>query len=208
MKLGNSKIIKCPYCGTKKELMTLLSGDTFGAQFWSDGKMIASRLPEVSFVQKCHGCGKYYFGFEVPTEKGDNVSFELGTLTYQEWKEAYFQFSNDDEHEGIMEYLKFFLIQAYNDYFRGGTTSFPAQEDDTFIIGIIKEYIDLKDWSITTPLLKAELYREANEMEKCAEVLSKIEEKNLNYYEGKIFIAIKERMEKGDRRVFELEFNE
>lgn len=207
MKLGNSKIIKCPYCSTKKELMTLLSGDTFGAQFWSDGKIIASRLPEVSFVQKCPGCGKYYFGFEVSTEKGDNVSFELGTLTYQEWKEAYFQFSNDDEHEGVMEYLKFFLIQAYNDYFRGGTTLFPAQDDD-FIIGIIKEYIDLKDWSKTTPLLKAELYREANEMEKCAEVLSQIEQKNLNYYEEKTFIAIKERMEKGDRRVFELVFNE
>lgn len=207
MKLGNSKIIKCPYCGTKKELMTLLSGDTFGAQFWSDGKMIASMLPEVSFVQKCPGCGKYYFGFEVPTEKGDNVSFELGTLTYQEWKEACFQFSNDDKHEGIMEYLKFFLIQAYNDYFRGGTTLFPAHDDD-FISGIIKEYIDLKDWSKTTPLLKAELYREANEMEKCAKVLSQIEQKKLNYYEEKTFIAIKERMEKGDRRVFELVFNE
>ena len=45
-------------------------------------------------------------------------------------------------------------------------------------------------------------------MEKCAEVLSQIEQKNLNYYEEKTFIAIKERMEKGDRRVFELVFNE
>lgn len=206
MKLGNSKIIKCPYCGIRKELMTLLSGSTFGAQFWSDGKMIASRLPEVSIVQKCPACRKYYFEFEAPTEKGDNVSFELGTLTYQEWKEAYFQFTNDVEHEGVMEYLKLFLIQAYNDYFRGHTTSIPAQEDDDFVVGIIKEYIDSKDWSKTTLLLKAELYREAGEMEKCAKVLSEIEQNTLNDYERKTFIAIKERMVKRDRKVFELLF--
>ena len=30
----------------------------------------------------------------------------------------------------------------------------------------------------------------------------------LNYYDGKTFMAIKERMERGDRRVFELVFNE
>lgn len=207
MKLGKSKIIKCPYCGTKKELMTLLSGNTFGARFWSDGKMMASRLPEVSIVQKCPKCGKYYLRVGQPDEYGEAVSFELGTLTYQEWKEAYSQFAKDGEHADVMECLKLFLIHAYNDYFRGGITSFPAQ-DDNFIVGIIKEYIDLKDWSKTTPLLKAELYREANEMEKCAEVLSEIEQKSLNYYEGKTFMAIKERMERGDRRVFELVFNE
>ena len=49
--------VKCPFCGTKKELMTLVSGNTFGAVYWSDNKRIAPMLPTVSPVQKCSNCG-------------------------------------------------------------------------------------------------------------------------------------------------------
>ena len=85
---GNAEIVKCPYCGTEKELMTLLSGNTFGAEYWSDNKRIAPMLPSVSPVQKCPNCGKYYF--ESKNRHGDskNTSFERGELTFPEWKEA------------------------------------------------------------------------------------------------------------------------
>ena len=50
---GNAEIVKCPYCGTKKELINLVSGNTFGAVYWSDNKRIAPMLPQASPVQKC-----------------------------------------------------------------------------------------------------------------------------------------------------------
>ena len=50
---GNAEIVKCPYCGTEKMLMTLISGNTCGAEYWSDNKRIAPMLPSVSPVQKC-----------------------------------------------------------------------------------------------------------------------------------------------------------
>ena len=58
---GPSLRKECPYCGQVKELLSLRSGNTFGATHWSDTKSIYPMLPENSQVQKCPGCGKYYF---------------------------------------------------------------------------------------------------------------------------------------------------
>ena len=52
MNLGPARILTCPHCGAKKEVLSLLSGNTFGQQVWSDNKTIAPMLPRVSFVQK------------------------------------------------------------------------------------------------------------------------------------------------------------
>ena len=57
---GNPQILTCPFCGTEKQIMSLVSGNTFGAEYWSDNKQIARMLPEISYIQKCPHCGKYY----------------------------------------------------------------------------------------------------------------------------------------------------
>ena len=53
---GNAEIVICPYCGTKKELMTLVSGNTFGAEYWSDNNRISPILTIAYPVQKCTLC--------------------------------------------------------------------------------------------------------------------------------------------------------
>lgn len=57
---ANARILTCPHCQGKKEVMQLLSGNTFGAELWSDSKEDAPMLPQVSYVQKCPHCGKYF----------------------------------------------------------------------------------------------------------------------------------------------------
>ena len=52
---------ECPYCQEVKELSSLRSGNTFGGSHWSDTKTIYPMLPKNSDVQKCPGCGNYYF---------------------------------------------------------------------------------------------------------------------------------------------------
>ena len=47
---GNPRILICPFCGTEKQIMSLISGNTFGAELWSDNKQIAPMLPEISYV--------------------------------------------------------------------------------------------------------------------------------------------------------------
>lgn len=41
---GSPQILTCPYCGKKKEIMSLVSGNTCGAVYWSDNKRIAPML--------------------------------------------------------------------------------------------------------------------------------------------------------------------
>lgn len=40
---------------------TLLSGNTLGARWWTDGRMIAPMLPSLPAITRCHGCGRYFW---------------------------------------------------------------------------------------------------------------------------------------------------
>lgn len=203
---GNAKIVKCPYCGTKKELFTMVSGNTFGATFWSDNKRIAPMLPIVSPVQKCPGCGKYYFENKNRCGEGNSHSFELGELTFPEWKEAYAQFQAEGVDDKTLDNVRYWLFHSYNDYFhRSKKAPKPTEEDFEFFSKTVEKLIDSFKWNSASDLLmKAELYREANKMQECRQVLDSIPLDQLNEEHKGIFNGIKLRMEKNDNVVFQL----
>ena len=203
---GNAKIVKCPYCGTKKELFTMLSGNTFGATFWSDNKRVAPMLPMVSPVQKCPSCGKYYEEVKNRCGEVNSHSFALGELTFPEWKEAYAQFQAEGVDDKTLNNLRFWLIQSYNDYFyRSKEAPKPSEEDFEFFSKTVVEFIDSFNWNKAADLLmKAELYREANMMQECRQVLDSIPFDQLNEDHMGIFEGIRLRMEKNDHVVFQL----
>ena len=202
---ANARIVKCPFCGERKELLNLASGNTFGAKHWSDQKMIAPMLPRVSPVQKCPKCGKYYLEYKQHYKEGEDWSSERGELTYQQWKEAYEQFKADKsiKHDD-MQIIRHHLIMAFNnEYYRYGDNMAEAREE-AFFIEIINDYIASNKWNSQNMLFKAELYREAGEMTKCNEVLSQISSKSLKEFELKIYDMIKAKMTNGDKKVFQL----
>ena len=203
---GNAKIVKCPYCGTKKELFTMLSGNTFGATFWSDNKRVAPMLPMVSPVQKCPSCGKYYEEVKNRCGEVNSHSFALGELTFPEWKEAYAQFQAEGVDDKTLNNVRFWLIQSYNDYFyRSKEAPKPSEEDFEFFSKTVVEFIDSFNWNKAADLLmKAELYREANMMQECRQVLDSIPFDQLNEDHKGIFEGIRLRMEKNDYVVFQL----
>ena len=203
---GKAKIVKCPYCGTKKELFTMASGNTFGATFWSDKKRIAPMLPVVSPIQKCPSCGKYYEEFKNWCGEGESYSFALGELTFPQWEEAYAQFQAEGVDDKTLNNLRFWLIQSYNDYFhRSKKAPKPSEEDFKFFSKTVVELIDSYNWnSASDLLLKAELYREANMMQECRQVLDSIPIDQLNVDLKGIFDGIKRRMGKNNNKVFQL----
>ena len=84
MQPGYARIVYCPYCGEKKELLSLMSGNTIGARYWSDLRMRAPMLPEVSPVQKCHHCGKYYLQYARSVwTKREMMEFQIKRFLYQ-----------------------------------------------------------------------------------------------------------------------------
>lgn len=203
---GNAIIVKCPYCGTEKELMSLISGNTFGSTYWSDNKRECPMLPTVSPVQKCPGCKKYYLEHKNQQGESDKESYEKGELSFKELGEAYEQFKSEDMGKEEMVNLYMWLIHAYNDqYFRKSSAKAPKKADKAFFEHLVLLFIENFDWTtVNNPLMKAELYREAGKMKECEDVLKSIAYESLEDYEKSIYDDIKKRMRDNDSRVFKL----
>ncbi len=200
---GNPQILTCPFCGEKKEIMTLASGNTFGAELWSDNKRIAPMLPEISLVQKCPKCGKYYIRTRqkvVQSEKG--WCFEKGILTFGEMKEAFHQLQAqgfEDEKEEIN--IRMMLHHAYNDYYHRNDTANIVNEEDRKLfhengLWLIKNLI-------TDNVMKAEFYREIGEMETAKSILDSIHVKE--DFLKNIADEITRRINNNDNKVFRIQ---
>lgn len=200
---GNPQILICPFCGTEKQIMSLISGNTFGAELWSDNKQIAPMLPEISYVQKCPHCGKYYITErqEVKYAK-DGYSFEKGLLTYPEMKEAFTQLSEEgflNENEEIN--VRMMLHHAYNDYYyRTEEKKVVSEEDKTLFH---KNGLWLINNLITDSVMKAEFYREIGEVDTARSILNSITVED--EFLKRIVTAIKDRLEVNNCQVFKLQ---
>ena len=200
---GNPQILICPFCGTEKQIMSLISGNTFGAELWSDNKQIAPMLPEISYVQKCPHCGKYYITErqEVKYAK-DGYSFEKGLLTYPEMKEAFTQLSEEgflNENEEIN--VRMMLHHAYNDYYyRTEEKKVVSEENKTLFH---KNGLWLINNLITDSVMKAEFYREIGEIDTARSILDSITVED--EFLKRIVTAIKDRLEVNNCQVFKLQ---
>lgn len=199
---GNPRILFCPFCGKKKLIMTLMSGNTFGAELWSDNKQIAPMMPETSNVQKCPDCGKYYLISKQEIKYGPFPTYiEPEYLTFSDTKEAFVQLAEegfrDKEEEGS---VRMTLHQAYNDYYyRDGDKKDILDEDKKLFR---ENALWLIDNRITDDVLKAEFYREISDFGAAKEILDSVvvEDKFMK----DIVSAIREKLECKNCEVFKI----
>ncbi len=173
MNIGKAQILTCPHCGGIKEVMSLISGNTFECKCWSDTKTEARMLPQVSYIQKCPACGKYYFIHKQEYVQGDSYSEELGTLTFEECLEALLQLQEEGfDEEKYEEYnTRVMLVLAYNDkYYRKDENASVSPTDFKAFKSNIISLLELFDYK-WNPLFAAELYREIGEFSKCEAIL-------------------------------------
>ena len=200
---GHPQILTCPHCGQKKEVMSLMSGNTFGARIWSDNKRIAPMLPEISYVQKCPHCSKYFiYSRQEPTYAESGYSSDCGLLSFAEAKEAFAQLSQE-KFLGIEEEaaVRMLLHHAYNDYyFRNGERWTVAEADQKLFrentIWLIENFI--KD-----DVMKAEFYREAGDLKKAKALIEKVSASN--DFMKNLVATIKAKISKGETAVFLIE---
>ncbi len=197
---GNPQVLTCPFCGEEKEIMSLMSGNTFNAQLWSDNKQIAPMLPEVSYIQKCPHCGKYYILSRQKTRyKNGEPSFDLGTLTYQETKEAFAQLAQDCDDEEELS-IRMMLHHAYNDHYHRSDKNPEIQPEDWEL------FVSNARWIIndlTSAVIKAEFYREIGEFDQALSVLDSRERADNAFLEH-IAKMVREKAENKDNRVFRI----
>ena len=202
MMIGFSQVLTCPFCGTKKDVMSLMSGNNIGAQLWSDNKEYAPMCPETSWVQKCPHCGKYYFRSRQKFVHSDStMSCDCGELSLQEVKEALEQLTKEgfeNNSEEVM--IRLLLFHTYNDeYFRyeDKPKTIPAKEDHALFVEC---GLWLIDHHVEDVVLKAEYYREIGEKEKAKSILEAIEMRD--DFHTEFAKKIMERIDKDDTQVF------
>lgn len=173
---GPPVIYECPFCGAKKELMSLLSGNMVNTRCWSDNKVESPMLPRLSYVQKCPQCGKYYLLARqkaIHKEKGIGFTLERGILSFPEMVEAFKQLNSEGMNEIEEANVRLLVLHSYNDYFyRELTDDQPTEEDKQ--INRTNIYWLIENWA-QDEILKAELYREAGDLDKAIEILSDID---------------------------------
>ena len=122
-----------------------------------------------------------------------------GTLNFQEAREALEQLYESSELKRRFT-LRLYVLYAYNDmYGRSGVITLDGSEDQLFFEENCRELIKMER---TIPTLRAELYREIGEFDKCIEYLDSLEP--AGEHENKVRELIKERALIGDRTVFRL----
>lgn len=122
-----------------------------------------------------------------------------GTLNFQEAREALEQLYESSDLKRRFT-LRLYVLYAYNDmYGRSGVIPLDGSDDQLFFEENCREMIKMER---TIPTLRAELYREIGEFDKCVEYLDSLEP--AGEHENKVRELIKERALIGDRTVFRL----
>lgn len=179
---GPANVLSCPFCGGKKEVMSLASGNTFGGTVWSDTRREYPMLPEVSPIQQCPHCKKYYFIEQAKMEYSKDPESEmrsfmkLGNLSFLELKEAIKQMESISISKMQRWILNHQFFMAYNDAFRRQPEKVafpPSEEDEILYTNVINDLLDGIEHSTDYELFHAELLRETGRFEEAKEVLSR-----------------------------------
>lgn len=175
---GPANILSCPFCGGTKEVMSLISGNTYGATVWSDTRRDYPMLPEVSPIQKCPHCQRFYFIEQAKQNHSDGLdarfSDELGKLSLSELIEAEKQMEALSLTKMQRWILNHQIFMAFNDCFRrepGKAECQPDDEQTRLYHTTIDELLEGMDQSENFDLFHAELLRELGRFEEAREVL-------------------------------------
>lgn len=185
MQPGPDRIIACPHCGLLARQRTLLSGNTFGAIFWTDGKMQAPMLPQFPAITCCHQCGRLYWIKDAPVvgeeRYGKTIPEEwkraqvVRELTLDEWRAAIeMGLGTDSEREG---YLRLHYWWARNDPLREeGVTPTPPDYSDWERENLVRLLALLDARVPGERLIAAEIHRQMGNFDQALQLVQDIPE--------------------------------
>lgn len=165
---------ECSACRQKLVQHSIVSGNTFGARSWTDGKMVARMLPDWPRIVKCPKCEAVFWFDDAPllagrvTSQNAKDGAEPGILTEKD----YLDFLARPGLEKSREiYARCRAWWCANDRDRdGGSTpvkfSVPQQENLQRLLPLLNENLPEER------VMKAELLRELGRFPECLGLLS------------------------------------
>lgn len=195
---GRYYVYKCPNCGNLMSKGSLMSGNTFGAKIFSDGKRIAPMLPEIPDLTKCRKCDNIFWLSklkEIGTyEWGDNKILKLPIAFPAEFLgiNDYFKALDSGVAENKQEesFIRQRIWHAYNDRVRNGKNQFIDENDEIKWRENCYELISLLDQSdLNQRIMIAELNRNLGDFESCLNIIKKIDNNDLNWLKEKFILA-------------------
>ncbi|WP_145377037.1 hypothetical protein [Symmachiella dynata] len=209
MIIGPDEVIACPRCRELAKYQSLISGNTFGAICFSDGKQIAPMLPSPPAVVNCSQCGKCYWlkdalvvgTVESPTDEID-PNWTQAPMIEEPTAEQYYQAIGDGLAQNISEERKLRILAWWrdNDYDRGGEAEDEIQRRPPSSLRNKNLEALIRLASTDTDdekLLKAEMYRELGDIESAKQLLDQVEASELAY----VVDEIRKMCENGETKV-------
>jgi hypothetical protein len=214
---GPDQIIACPQCKGLAKYMTLMSGNTMGAQVWTDGKRVAPMLPRPPAVVKCRHCGECYWLADakkagtVDPWRGEaqqvNPSWATTEEVQEPTEEEYYVaiekgLPKDSKEERRLRVLAWWRS---NDAFRDDPRA--PTDGNRSSPGPWRKNLEalanlLHDGDHNARLMKAEVLRELGEFEPAKQVLGSIDSSEV----AAVVHQLRSLCERGDTRVRELWF--
>ncbi len=199
---ASPQILTCPTCGKTKLIMCLASGNTIGGMQWSDCKTNYPMMPRPSAVQQCEHCEHYFLlSRQKPKYAEDGYSSEKGELTFYQLKEAWEEAQEWNLTAEEETTFRLMIVWAYNDEYTRGDAEyqkyFPSESDQQLFRACALRLMELD----IDDLLKAELYREMGEFDKCKDILDGI---SCEGFRTKVKTLISEQCEKKNTKPFVL----
>lgn len=177
---GPVLIIPCPICSFPGKKRTLISGNTFCAELWSDGKKIAPMLPEYPWIVKCKNCSKFFY----TNDSRAIHSIHWDDKDSKDWDHVeFFVFPTFEEYfealgtEVSEKYLRWKAFQSYNDLLRNN-------KEDSITLDMRDLYFDnlksllylLSEDDLKELFTVIEINRQLGRFEKCKELLNKVDD--------------------------------
>ncbi|NOX86367.1 MAG: hypothetical protein GXO86_10470, partial [Chlorobi bacterium] len=190
MIIGPDIIYECPHCNHYISRGSIMSGNTFGATFYSDGSRYAPMLPEFPRITKCTKCHTIFWFDDAKEIEGKNRddfdtedpvhADDAGFLNIDEYFEALEKGlcrSNDDEF-----YIRQRILWEFNKKVRAGKPLFNHSREEKLWRDNINLLLLLIDYEDTNQkILAAELNRNLGKFYTCVEILGSVETDELDW---------------------------
>ncbi len=211
MILGPNCVYKCPNCGNLLRTVNLVSGNTWGAEIFSDSRVIASDSVEFPCLTKCNKCDKIFWLSKL--EEIGTLGWSVDEKVDPDWENAdwanyltvdeYFESLNKGLAENKKDeiFIRRQIWWGYNDRLREGNELFSDVNDESKWFENCNRLISLLDVSdMEESFMIAELKRNLGDFKGCLEIIKVIDNDELNWAKD-TFIS---ECEKGNKWVVKL----